>query len=528
MKIVFRADASFHIGTGHIARCVTLAKELRRRGAEVSFVSRTHPGHLIALLDQEGFTTAPLPGAGVPPPQSEDYAAWRGVSEEQDAAETLAAADGCDWLVSDHYGLGTAWERGVRAGAARIAAIDDLGRTHDADLVIDQNLSEDPSRYAGAARRLLGPAFALLADEYRTGPRARVRDDVARLFMFFGGGDPRGTVVAAAEALSGAAFSGMHLDIAVGAASPHRATLEAWAGHRGRAAVHAGLPSLAGLMATADLAVGGGGIAMLERCCLGLPQIVLTVAANQIPGTRALAVQNAIVHLGDFTSGLGRLADAVTALAADAGRRRALSEQGRLLVDGWGTARVAEQIAPTPTAALALRPAEDGDCRFYHALVNDPEVRRNSFQSAPIPWDQHQVWFARRLASADSQLWVLTASGLPVGQVRLDRHGGRAHIDYSLDPLVRGRGWGLAIIALGLAAFFREHDMPVRAEVKSGNLASRAIFEKLGFRTVQAEQNDMIAFEMDRTMSAAGRTIPGAGRTISGAGRTISGAGRDA
>lgn len=506
MKIAFRADASLHIGTGHIARCVTLAKELRRRGAEVSFVSRAHPGHQIALLEREGFATVTLSGEGLHPPRTEDYAAWRGVSEQQDAEETIAAIGACDWLISDHYGLGMDWERRMRPGAARIAAIDDLGRGHDADLVIDQNLSENPSRYEQTpATKLLGPAFALLGEDYRTATRVTVRETVARIFVFFGGADPKGAVVAALETLSGPAFSGIHLDVAVGAASPHLAALGAWAARRGGAAVHAGVPSLAPLMAAADLAVGGGGIAMLERCCLGLPQVVLTVAENQVPGTRALAAQNAIVHLGPFDSGRARLADAVTTLAADTGRRRALSEQGQLLVDGWGTARVAEQILPTPAASLALRPAAAADCRFYHTLVNEPEVRRNSLQTAPIPWDQHQSWFSRRLASADSRLWVLTAAGLPVGQVRLDRKDGRAHIDYSLDPLVRGRGWGRIVIGLGLAAFFAEHDMPVRAEVKSGNPASHAIFEKLGFRTVRAEQNGMTAFEMDRTMFAAGR-----------------------
>ncbi len=511
MKVAFRADASLYIGSGHIARCMTLAGELRRRGAEITFVSRAHPGHQIALLERAGFTAAILSGEGLQPPQTEDYAAWRGVSEDQDARETLAAVGTCDWLVTDHYGLGTTWEGLVRSGAAKIAAIDDLNRAHDADLVIDQNLSDRPARYdqtPASAKKLLGPAFALLGEEYRAVTRVTVRDDVARICVFFGGADPKGAVVAAAEALSSPPFAGVHLDVVVGGASPHRRTLEAWAARRGRAAVHAGLPGLSTLMATADLAVGGGGIAMLERCCIGLPQIVLTIAENQVPGTRALAAQNAVVHLGPFDTGKDRLAEAVATLAADANRRRALSDLGQLLVDGWGSSRVAEQIMPTPASALSLRRAQESDSRFYYTLVNDPDVRRNSFDSAPIPWDQHQGWFSRRLASADSRLWVLTAAGLPVGQVRLDRHGlagggERAHIDYSLDPLVRGRGWGAELIARGLGAFFAEHDMPVRAEVKSANRASCAIFEKLGFRTVQPEQNDMIAFEMDRTMFAA-------------------------
>ena len=39
-KLLIRADASVQIGTGHIMRCLTLADELRGRGAEATFVCR--------------------------------------------------------------------------------------------------------------------------------------------------------------------------------------------------------------------------------------------------------------------------------------------------------------------------------------------------------------------------------------------------------------------------------------------------------------------------------------------------------
>jgi UDP-2,4-diacetamido-2,4,6-trideoxy-beta-L-altropyranose hydrolase len=304
-------------------------------------------------------------------------------------------------------------------------------------------------------------------------------------------------------------FADVHLDVVVGAANPHRAALQDLAAHRPKITVHTGIPSLRDLTAAADLAVGGGGVTMLERCCMGLPAIVMTIADNQAPGTRALAAQGCIVHLGDAGSAMNHLAAAAAELSADKARRDALSACGRLLVDGWGAARIAEQIVPTPASALALRPADDGDSRFYYTLVNDPEVRRNSFQSAPIPWEDHQKWFAGKRAARNSRLWVLTAGGLAVGQLRLDRTDRRAYIDYALDSLVRGRGWGHDIIALGLRAFFADpdfvnDDITVGAEVKSSNRASCAIFEKLGFRIVPTGQDDMIAFEMNRTMFNAG------------------------
>ena len=58
MRVAIRADASLLIGTGHITRCKTLADALQARGAEVRFVCREHPGHLILLLREAGWALA--------------------------------------------------------------------------------------------------------------------------------------------------------------------------------------------------------------------------------------------------------------------------------------------------------------------------------------------------------------------------------------------------------------------------------------------------------------------------------------
>ena len=46
-KIVFRCDASIQIGSGHVMRCLTLADELSRQGAESFFICRQHDGSLM-------------------------------------------------------------------------------------------------------------------------------------------------------------------------------------------------------------------------------------------------------------------------------------------------------------------------------------------------------------------------------------------------------------------------------------------------------------------------------------------------
>ena len=95
MKIVIRADASAHIGSGHVMRCLTLAGQLRKnQGAEVVFIMRELPGNLINLAEQEGFRVLVLPRA-----EENDtlqgYERWLTVPVEQDAAETQIGRASC-------------------------------------------------------------------------------------------------------------------------------------------------------------------------------------------------------------------------------------------------------------------------------------------------------------------------------------------------------------------------------------------------------------------------------------------------
>jgi UDP-2,4-diacetamido-2,4,6-trideoxy-beta-L-altropyranose hydrolase len=63
--------------------------------------------------------------------------------------------------------------------------------------------------------------------------------------------------------------------------------------------LHSDLPTLAPLILKADLAIGAGGTTNWERCCLGLPSLVITVAENQRAVCRYLHQMGLIEWLGD-------------------------------------------------------------------------------------------------------------------------------------------------------------------------------------------------------------------------------------
>jgi len=138
-KIAFRVDASLKIGTGHVMRCLTLAEALRDRGCESTFICREHPGNLIDLISERGFTALGLPAVDVAqdlglelnlPP----HAAWLGADWRTDATQTRKAIGDvtADWLVIDHYAIDERWERKLRPACRRLMVIDDLAdRNHD-------------------------------------------------------------------------------------------------------------------------------------------------------------------------------------------------------------------------------------------------------------------------------------------------------------------------------------------------------------------------------------------------------------
>lgn len=360
MRVAIRADASVTLGSGHVARCLVLARALRARGASVTFLGQVLPGSMEDEIRRQGFSSVVLP-AGVP--------------ADEDAARCKAAlAEDVDLLVVDHYGLDAVWERAMRSRAQVLLAIDDLAdRTHECDVLLDQNLAADPEgRYRGKlpghCRCLLEPRHALLGEEFvRLAPQAALRTGaLRRILIFFGGGDPDGLTGRALAELD-AVDPALAGDVVIGAANPRREALAALcAASGGRWRLHVQTGHMAELMAAADLALGAGGFSHWERCAMALPALVVTVADNQVAATRILHERGACQWLGDAATLQGApFAQAVRALRAAPEALRAMSRAAHEIVpEGGGVARVLAALAQLPPLAALDSPSDDIDGRI--------------------------------------------------------------------------------------------------------------------------------------------------------------------
>lgn len=211
-----------------------------------------------------------------------------------------------DWLVVDHYALAEPWELALRTTAARIMVIDDLAnRRHECDVLLDQNLVWAlDTRYDGLVpsncRRFLGPRHALLRREFiEARGKLPVRDGrVRRVFVFLGGADASQETEKTITAIRQAALPELTIDVVVGAANPRRDAIQRLCAELPGARFHYQVDNMAELMAKADLAIGAAGAATWERCYLGLPTIMLVVAANQLEVSAAVEAVGAAVNLG--------------------------------------------------------------------------------------------------------------------------------------------------------------------------------------------------------------------------------------
>jgi UDP-2,4-diacetamido-2,4,6-trideoxy-beta-L-altropyranose hydrolase len=329
MRILFRTDASVEIGTGHVVRCAALAQRLRESGHEVEFVCRDWAGNLNGWLTTQGFRVT-LP-----------------TGKDAVATKAIIGARHFDWIVVDHYELGAEWEASLSSSITRIMAFDDIGRTHDCDMLLDQNYANPvhalyQERVPHRCQLLLGPQFATIRPEFaklRSVSCLRERTSLDRILIFMGGTDPENETV---KALNGVALSGesnCDVDVVIGEGNPHRADVEAVITRLPSAQLHVQTSRMAELMAAADLAIGAGGSTTWERCVLGLPAMVTILAENQASSAEAVAASGAHQLLG-WHQRIAAEDYAKALFALNPGTLRRMSEAAAAICDGNGADRI--------------------------------------------------------------------------------------------------------------------------------------------------------------------------------------------
>jgi UDP-2,4-diacetamido-2,4,6-trideoxy-beta-L-altropyranose hydrolase len=479
---VIRADASPTIGGGHVARCLALADALVQRGWEFVFASRPATR---AALDSLA-------------PGLVDMLELSGTADDEPAALRSRWQNGCDLLIVDHYERDADFEQDCRSWARTVLVVDDLAnRRHACDVLVDPTpgrVAEIYDGLASGAEFLLDAPHALLRSRFAVMRHMRhashqIADVARRVFIGFGATDPGNATGLALDAVTRCGRS-LQVDVMLGRQAPHLDKVRAQATALPfPVSIHVDTVDVAQLMANADMAIGAGGTSALERCCLGLPSILVVIADNQRRVAGALAELGAAEVLGlDGGVSTDQLTTAIRQLVDDTCRRGNMALKASLVCDGLGVARVAEVVMArrAPGApSVRLRPVLMSDSDVLLAWQREPGMRRHFRDPDPPDETAHRRWLEAKLEDPGCIFSLILLDGQPAGVVRLDRVSMSDTIagpTFEVSILVAGTYRRMGVASAALAAMRRMVPWArLLAEVHPDNRQSDLLFQQAGF-----------------------------------------------
>jgi len=283
--LIIRVDSGTNTGAGHIFRCLALVESLKDKFSEIIFISKPFLGNLGKVVSNKGYKMIFL--SEIP----ENFSLKSMNNDERlafqndDAAQTLSIMkenEGSKWMVVDNYFLDKNWELIIKPHVEKLIVIDDLAnRFHDCNILVDQNFYKNfQSRYDQLlpknCMRLLGTKFALLRDEFKDfrSEKKNFGKGIKKILIAFGGSDPTNETTKVLEAIKILGLKNLKVEVIIGTANPYKDEIKKKCSELASISVHYQTNNVGEIMSKCDLAIGGGGVTMWERCCLGIPAIV--------------------------------------------------------------------------------------------------------------------------------------------------------------------------------------------------------------------------------------------------------------
>ena len=500
--IIVRVDSSLSIGTGHVLRCIRIAEELESKGAKVVFLCADFPGNISRSISKLGFGLELFE-----PPVNEEFlqsieSPWPPQAQMVDASRTMESArsKGAELVLVDQYALSELWEDKVALGGYRVVALDDLpGKQHASEILIRPGVSYPTSPRKDLDdkhRELSGLRYAIVPREFceARNSRGRLRGSAEKkILIYFGGSDRDNASEQVVDAIIRHHIEGCVIELVVGSGNNRLEVLKEKYRQNPGVHVHSSLGTLAGLVRQCDIAIGAGGVSAFERAAAALPTFLFSLSENQISVCRDLDARGLAKYAGNFDKFNSEIFAAQFSEYLEALPEFVGFSDTPNVIDCLGAKRLAELIYPSQQESLKIRQAAELDLSTYFSWVNDPLVRGNSLNSNRVTFHSHREWFIESLTNPDVLMLVFELDSLPVAQVRFTMEEGNWNINYSLDEVVRGRGWGKFVVQSAVTWLRLNRDSrPITAVVKSTNLASLGALTASGFANPETDSSSSI------------------------------------
>lgn len=280
-NILFRADSSSKIGTGHIMRDLVLAQQYAKKGDHIIFATQELQGNINHKILEAGYKLKILN------------------SNDIEELDKLIKKLNIDILIIDHYKINFTFEKQLKIqhSTLKILSFDDTYEKHHCDILLNHNISANKKKYKGLVPKncklKCGAKYTLLRDEFieekkklKKKKQFNIQHSTFNIFLAMGGADHSNINIKILKVLK--KFTNLEVNVVTTTANQHLKELEKYCKNKPWINLHINSNKIAKLMTKSDFAIVTPSVTVNEVYYLGLPMIAIKTADNQIDMYRYL------------------------------------------------------------------------------------------------------------------------------------------------------------------------------------------------------------------------------------------------
>ena len=344
--ILFRADGNKNIGSGHIMRCLSIAKEAMKED-DVMFITADDTFHSV------------ISGAGIC--NRSLHTDYTEMKTELEGMKDLISSLNPSFLFIDSYYVTEGYLNALKSYCnqhdCKLIYIDDMiSFAFPCDILINYNVYANHDSYIDLYNKsyfplpmmLIGTDYAPLRSDFTNIPTESINKTVRNILVSTGGTDPIHLALTMIERLKS---SNKEMDavyhILIGAMNSDKSEIEKLAANCQNVVIHYNVSDMRALICSCDIAVSAAGTTLYEICACGVPLITYILADNQINNAASFEKAELALNCGDLRGKDNKaevLLSSITKLSNDYIIREKLHENMIKRVDGKGTERIIKAI----------------------------------------------------------------------------------------------------------------------------------------------------------------------------------------
>lgn len=265
MNILFRADSSSSIGTGHIMRDLVLAQQYA--DANIIFATQDLSGNIDKKIEDAGYKVKKLKSNRV-----------------NELIKLVKKLD-IDLLVIDSYDIDYKYEKKLKLKTdVKVMVLDDTYQKHYCDILLNHNIYADAKKYKDLVPKncelKCGAKYTLLREEFIKAKKKKYKKaDKSTIFLAMGGADTTNLNIKILKVLK--KFKNVKVYLVTTDANKHLDKLKNYCKKKKHIKLHINSKKVAKLMAKSHLAIVTPSVVLNEVYFMGLPFLAIQTAKNQ-------------------------------------------------------------------------------------------------------------------------------------------------------------------------------------------------------------------------------------------------------